>query len=59
MEVIRRAAANAAIYKLDLRDVFHRFDVSGDGYISKPEMAEAFLHMGVQLDLDTVDVLFR
>ena len=59
MECIRKAAANAAAYKLDLRAVFDQFDTSGDGFISKQEMADAFLHMGVHLDLETADILFK
>ena len=38
MEVIRRTAANASAYKLDLRQVFLEFDTSGDGLLSCEEM---------------------
>lgn len=59
MEVIRRTAANASAYKLDLKKVFRDFDVSGDGFLSIQEMAGAFLHMGVKVDSDTLAALFR
>jgi Ca2+-binding EF-hand superfamily protein len=59
MEVIRRTAANASAYKLDLKKVFRDFDVSGDGFLSIQEMAGAFLHMGVKLDSDTLTAMFR
>jgi Ca2+-binding EF-hand superfamily protein len=38
MEVIRRTAANASAYKLDLQKVFQEFDTSGDGFLSCQEM---------------------
>jgi len=59
MEVIRRTAANASAYMLDLMKVFKDFDLSGDGFLSIKEMASAFLHMGVRLDSDTLAAIFR
>lgn len=44
MEVIRRAAANASAYKLDLKKVFVTFDTSGDGFLSCQEMVCTLLH---------------
>lgn len=38
VEVIRRAAANASAYQLDLKKVFVTFDTSGDGFLSCQEM---------------------
>ncbi|KAJ1436424.1 hypothetical protein B484DRAFT_325155 [Ochromonadaceae sp. CCMP2298] len=59
MEAIRRAAANINAFKLDLRVVFEEFDTSGDGFLSPMEMAEAFLSMGVQLDVEATDAIFK
>jgi len=49
MEVIRRAAANATTYKLDLKKIFEYFDTSGDGHIVKSELIQAFDSMGVKV----------
>jgi hypothetical protein len=59
MEAIRRAAANIAAFKLDLKAVFEEFDTSGDGFLSPPEMAQAFLSMGVQLDIESMSAIFK
>jgi len=59
MEAIRRVAANISSFKLDLKKVFEQFDTSGDGFISQSEMAEAFLNMGVALDIDAVNAIFK
>ena len=59
MDAIRRAAANVSQYKLDLRAVFREFDTSGDGLLSPNEMAEAFLSMGVKLDLQSMNAIFK
>jgi hypothetical protein len=58
-DVIRKAAQNVAAYKLDLKGLFQSFDSSGDGYLSKEEMAEAFLALGVPLDIETSEILFK
>ena len=59
MEAIRRAAANISAFKLDLKAVFEEFDTSGDGFLSPPEMAQAFLGMGVQLDVESMNAIFK
>lgn len=59
LEAIRRAAANVTAFKLDLKAVFEEFDTSGDGFLSPPEMAEAFLSMGVQLDVESMVAIFK
>lgn len=59
MEAIRRVAANISAFKLDLKKVFEQFDTSGDGFISQVEMAEAFLNMGVPLDVDASNAIFK
>lgn len=59
MEAIRRAAANITSFKLNLKEVFEDFDTSGDGFLSPTEMAQAFLKMGVKLDLPTMDAIFK
>eukprot|EP01032_Pedospumella_encystans_P022776 gene22776-25801_t len=59
LEAIRRAAANITAFKLDLKAVFEEFDTSGDGFLSPPEMAQAFLSMGVQLDVEAMTAIFK
>jgi Ca2+-binding EF-hand superfamily protein len=59
MEAIRRAAANISSFKLNLKQVFEEFDTSGDGFLSPMEMAQAFLRMGVQLDIPTMNSIFQ
>lgn len=50
---------NANAYKLDLKEVFQQFDTSGDGFLSKTEMLQAFIGMGVKLDIETGNALFN
>jgi len=59
MDAIRRAAANITAFKLDLKSVFEQFDTSGDGFLSIMEMASAFLAMGVKLDVQTMNAIFK
>lgn len=59
LEAIRRAAANITSFKLDLKAVFEEFDTSGDGFLSPPEMAQAFLSLGVQLDVESMVAIFK
>lgn len=59
MEAIRRVAANISAFKLDLKKVFEQFDTSGDGFLSQVEMTEAFLNMGVPLDIDASNAIFK
>jgi hypothetical protein len=59
MIAIRKAATNLSAYKLDLKAVFEQFDTSGDGFLTEEEMAQAFLSMGVKLDLPTSQAIFR
>lgn len=59
LEAIRRAAANISAFKLDLKAVFEEFDTSGDGFLSAAEMAQAFMNMGVQLDVESMSAIFK
>ena len=59
MEAIRKAAANVSAFKLDLKAVFRQFDTSGDGLLSAGEMAQAFLSMGVKLDIESMNAIFK
>lgn len=59
MEAIRKAAANVSAFKLDLKTIFEQFDTSGDGFLSPPEMAEAFISMGVKLDAESMIAIFK
>ena len=59
MNAIRKAAANISAYKLDLKAVFQQFDTSGDGFLCPQEMAQAFLSMGVKLDIPTMKAIFQ
>lgn len=58
MEVIRRAAANATTYKLDLKKIFEFFDSSGDGCIVKSELVQAFESLGVHLEPETAAAIY-
>ena len=59
MEAIRKAAATASLYKLDLRVVFAEMDVSGDGFIDVQEMGAAFRKLGLQLSDESLTAVFR
>jgi hypothetical protein len=59
MNAIRRLSQNISAYRLDLKEVFERFDTSGDGFLTAEEMAEAFLAMGVKLDIPTMQAIFE
>ena len=59
MNAIRRLAQNISAYKLDLKAVFESFDTSGDGFLTAEEMAEAFLAMGVKLDIPTMMAIYK
>jgi len=59
MQAIRKAAVNASLYKLDLKAVFKEMDTSGDGFITVSEMDKAFIRMGLKLDDESLDALFR
>lgn len=59
MEAIRKAAANISSFKLDLKQIFDQFDTSGDGLLSPEEMAEAFLSMGVKLDIHSMNAIYK
>eukprot|EP01035_Chromulina_nebulosa_P017888 gene17888-23504_t len=56
---IKRVSKNASSYKLNLKEVFDCFDSSGDGYLTIDELGEAFLALGVPLDIETLNVLFN
>lgn len=59
MDAIRKAASNVATFKLDLRQIFNEFDTSGDGFLTIDEMAEAFLAIGIRLDIPTMKAIFN
>ena len=59
MQAIRRAAANAHLYKLDLHEVFTRMDTSGDGFLSLSELTDAFRNLGLQLSENELESLFK
>lgn len=59
MDAIRKASSNVAAFKLDLRAVFEQFDTSGDGFLSPEEMAQGFLSMGVMLDVESMQAIFK
>jgi hypothetical protein len=59
MNAIRKLSQNISAYKLDLKVVFEKFDTSGDGFLTAQEMAEAFLAMGVKLDIPTMQAIFK
>ena len=61
MNTIRRLGASASTsnYKLNLKHVFEEMDKSGDGYIELPEMIEGFRALGINLDVLSVEALFK
>lgn len=59
METIRKVSRTLMKNKLDLKAVFDSFDKSGDGYLTMPEMANAFDELGVRLTADGIKALFH
>ena len=59
LNAIKAAAKNASMYKLDLKKVFNDFDINGDGFLDPKEMAEVFLSLGVEIDIEAMDALFH
>jgi hypothetical protein len=59
LTAIRKAATNASLYKLDLKQVFDSMDTSGDGFLTLPEMDQAFKLLGVALSNEILLALFR
>ena len=59
MNCIRAAATNISLFKLNLKQIFQQIDTSKNGFLSKLEMNEAFLHMGVKLDKESMDAIFK
>jgi hypothetical protein len=59
MNCIRAAATNISLFKLNLKTIFQQIDVSNNNFLSKLEMNEAFLHMGVKLDTKSMDAIFK
>ena len=58
METIHRAADKKA-NQLNLKELFRRFDRSGDGFLTLSEMAEAFMQLGVHLNVDELNAVFK
>jgi len=56
---IKQAASNSFVQSLDIKKVFKDLDTSGDGMLSIEEMVIGLKHMGVILDDETADILFR
>jgi Ca2+-binding EF-hand superfamily protein len=59
MDIIRKASVNASLYKLNLKDLFHEMDTSGDGYLTIIELNSFFLSLGLQLDSTSLHNLFE
>lgn len=58
MEIIRKASTNASLYKLNLKDLFHEMDSSGDGYLTITELHTFFLSLGLQLNPQSLQALY-
>ena len=58
LETIRKVAENKS-NKLNLKKLFQQFDHSGDGFLTLSEMAEAFLHLGVHLNVEELTTVFK
>ena len=59
MEAIRRVAKMHNTAELDLNAVFSEFDTSGNGILSIEEMHQAFLALGVSLEVEALIALFN
>ena len=59
LALIRKAASNASIYKLNLKKVFQEMDVSGDGFVSFNEMRDFFKNIGMKIENRLLFALFR
>jgi Ca2+-binding EF-hand superfamily protein len=58
MEILRRASTNASLYKLNLKDLFHEMDSSGDGYLTISEFNSFFHSLGLQINPEILQILF-
>jgi Ca2+-binding EF-hand superfamily protein len=58
MDIIRKASVNASLYKLNLKDLFHEMDTSGDGYLTISELGTFFRSLGLQLDPTSLQSLY-
>ena len=61
MNAIKRwgAAASDIDYKLNLKQVFQEIDTNNNGTLERNELIEAFTKLGINLDILTIDALFR
>ena len=61
MNAIKRwgAAASDIDYKLNLKQVFREMDADRSGSLERHELVEAFSRLGINLDILTIDTLFR
>ena len=59
LEAIKKAAASASLYKLDLKAVFGAMDTDGSGYLEFDEFSEAITSLGAKLTLIQMDAVFR
>lgn len=60
LETIRQLAASPTLkFKLNLKSIFQSLDQSGDGIISITEFVEGMKSLGVPLDMESLEALFR
>ena len=57
--LLKKAAQNSSLYKLNLKNVFEDMDVSGDGFVSLSEMRNFLATIGLRMEDRLIDALFR
>lgn len=57
--LLKKAATNSSLYKLNLKQVFQDMDISGDGFVSLSEMHNFLITIGLKMEDRLVDALFR
>jgi hypothetical protein len=57
--LLKKAAMNTSLYKLNLKKVFHDMDISGDGFVSLSEMHKFLATIGLKMEDRLINVLFR
>mmetsp|Transcript_12441 Transcript_12441/g.20216 ORF Transcript_12441/g.20216 Transcript_12441/m.20216 type:complete len:712 (-) Transcript_12441:555-2690(-) len=57
--LLKKAAQNSSMYKLNLKQVFEDMDINRDGFVSLPEMYSFFTSISLKMEPKLIDALFR
>jgi hypothetical protein len=57
--LLKKAAQNSSLHKLNLKQVFEDMDISGDGFVSLSEMRGFLTSIGLKMEGRVIDALFR